>query len=793
MEPRDLSYLENRVEGNGAGRWDALRIPGLDTVSAVYRSNSSIAMAVKSEPAFPLQWHMQVAYTRTSKPHNSEFEKQKYGAIEATYCSGARVSAFSLLLEHPTDPAVPLSHWVEYPSVTTTRQLLARENATEGLPAFGKGSYTRHKARENATEGLPAFGKETIPIVLDGVYQSDEAVVNGAAMVMTMTGSYKERFGTRVPGSGLRYACIDELLTSAIFFNMLDAITVAPASQLPSCSTFPIFTEEPDKFQVEHILWASQSQYYEACSQLINDETAQAILESTSMAMSTSDIMTGYLKCAPMFGQEDYVIHALAAFSESNNGFMTFIDFLNDDFVAYVEYLKFALLEHLPWAIASTSELEFIFTTFNPPLNVLTKTTVLVQFDTVGNMDSSVDMVTFPMEFWNSFGGGWGIFFSIMCMIFVCGSIVSEIGESIAGGFSGYFSDGYNSLDVCRILLFSVTFCFELNYAFACQAIGDVFDDQKTLSQAAMADEVSGRIGTALAMSEAIRLLQSVNLLLHVIWILKYFRHPRLAVIRDTIVAAVNELGHFLIVFLTVYMIFVVMANRLYGQKIEAYSTLTRTFTSLFLILLGDFDYDILLETSTLGTVVFFWAYIFLCFFVLFNIILGIVVSTYDRIAETNDSQDTVWGEMIRVFLRRFEGCHERFLSTPAPTATSRSSQWNQGSNVPDEPWAEEHPGPSIPLHSTGGGQPEAPLRRDHPSDDDVTWSDVRPPKRQLRCKVAGTPCGEAGAVADPGAKPYLSMDLTDEASLAERNDVEVYLSGPQDNTKEDAVFVVAL
>ena len=44
----------------------------------------------------------------------------------------------------------------------------------------------------------------------------------------------------------------------------------------------------------------------------------------------------GYLKCASMTGVDPYVIHAMASYSEQDEGFVSTVDYTKGDFVAIV-------------------------------------------------------------------------------------------------------------------------------------------------------------------------------------------------------------------------------------------------------------------------------------------------------------------------------------------------------------------------------------------------------------------------------------------------------------------------
>ena len=69
----------------------------------------------------------------------------------------------------------------------------------------------------------------------------------------------------------------------------------------------------------------------------------------------------------------------------------------------------------------------------------------------------------------------------------------------------------------------------------------------------------------------------------------KAFRaNPRLNVVTQTLIDGSVDIGHFLVVFLTIFMAFVLCAQVLFGSRIKDFSTLPRAFNMAFRVLMGD-------------------------------------------------------------------------------------------------------------------------------------------------------------------------------------------------------------
>jgi len=118
------------------------------------------------------------------------------------------------------------------------------------------------------------------------------------------------------------------------------------------------------------------------------------------------------------------------------------------------------------------------------------------------------------------------------------------------------------------------------------------------------------------------------------VWILKYMRHPRLAVVTNTLHRSAGDLAHFAVLFAIIFGTYTVVANLFFGASLEGYHTFGKSVASCLLIILGDFDYAALVGVNPFGANLFFWTFIALCTLLLFNMIIGIVVAAYD--AERN-------------------------------------------------------------------------------------------------------------------------------------------------------------
>ena len=252
----------------------------------------------------------------------------------------------------------------------------------------------------------------------------------------------------------------------------------------------------------------------------------------------------------------------------------------------------------------------------------------------------AIQVESFPQDFFECYGGPFGFVLFSALMLGVTASVVSEVREMCKEGFLVYVTNGSNIVDWLRISLFVAQFTMELLFSLKSSSLRDLFEVHTESSQAELEHSADAAFTATSSIRDALDIIVTINLLLHLAWIMKYFRHPKLAIVRNTISKSCMDLAHFMVVFLIVYAIFLVMANCLFGQDIKSYSSMGNTFITLFLILLGDFDYGEISQAFPLGAVLFFCSFILVMSFVMFNIILGIVCAAYDEASATNDGDD---------------------------------------------------------------------------------------------------------------------------------------------------------
>jgi hypothetical protein len=139
--------------------------------------------------------------------------------------------------------------------------------------------------------------------------------------------------------------------------------------------------------------------------------------------------------------------------------------------------------------------------------------------------------------------------------------------------------------------------------------------------------------------------LVGLSILLFVVRVIKNLDfQEHLGLVSRTIVAAIPNILHFLLLFMLVFFGYAVVGHILFGHLHEPSSTISDSFEFLFLDMLIGYDpssYRNHFLQSTYREVFYLYEYSFIIilFMVLFNVLLGILIDTYIEVKEQIDQE----------------------------------------------------------------------------------------------------------------------------------------------------------
>ncbi|KAL4133740.1 hypothetical protein PRIC2_004057 [Phytophthora ramorum] len=155
-----------------------------------------------------------------------------------------------------------------------------------------------------------------------------------------------------------------------------------------------------------------------------------------------------------------------------------------------------------------------------------------------------------------------------------------------------------------------------------------------------------GRLTTVL------RILATVTILFLGIRILDTFRfHPRLNVLSHTISSSLHKFASFLVVFMIVVVTFALSGHFIFGDRADEFSSIKASLESCINILFGNFDYSAIEGLIVPVSIIYYWGYLIVSNLILLNMMLAIVLDTYEEVSEEayNDKTITSMGRMVRI------------------------------------------------------------------------------------------------------------------------------------------------
>jgi len=214
----------------------------------------------------------------------------------------------------------------------------------------------------------------------------------------------------------------------------------------------------------------------------------------------------------------------------------------------------------------------------------------------------------------------------------------------VTGTIRGVMRDMWNILDVLFIGILLLTIFLRISYfSMAERQQFDPFrDDYQEMSNIA-------------ASYALIFIIESATVFVCVVKSLKFFALQKdLMLLQMTLGQAFKDLLVFVAMTIILFVGFVVMGLNIFGMQAPSYNTIINTLGTLFLILLGEFDYAEMNAVSRLWAIIFFIIFVLFMFFVVLNIFLAILNDAYTVVHTQN-----IWEELEKrkpLFLReKFE------------------------------------------------------------------------------------------------------------------------------------------
>ena len=117
--------------------------------------------------------------------------------------------------------------------------------------------------------------------------------------------------------------------------------------------------------------------------------------------------------------------------------------------------------------------------------------------------------------------------------------------------------------------------------------------------------------------------------------LIQFFRYlsfdKRLGIVTATIKESLGSLLPILIIFLVVMFAYAILGTVMYGAHLNSWSNIAKSTSQLFLLILGEFgSYFDIMQINPILSTIFFWTYIAVAMFLLFNMVLAVIFTVYE-------------------------------------------------------------------------------------------------------------------------------------------------------------------
>ncbi|UJR08879.1 hypothetical protein I4U23_013134 [Adineta vaga] len=302
------------------------------------------------------------------------------------------------------------------------------------------------------------------------------------------------------------------------------------------------------------------------------------------------------------------------------------------------------------WIDRGTRVVFLDFTVYNANINLFCQIKLTVEFPASGGAVPSKSFSTVKLIRYVSSMDYFVLACEILFIIFTVYYTVEEILEIKHYRFH-YFKGIWNVLDIIIILISYICVAFNL---YRQQKVGQILDELLK-NQNSFAD-------FEFLTYWQIQFNNVVAFAVFLAWI-KIFKYvsfnKTMTQLSTTLSRCAKDVLGFSVMFMIVFLAYAQLGYLLFGTMVDDYKTFAISIFTLFRIILGDFDFNAILEAHRILGPIFFLTYVFFVFFVLLNMFLAIINDTYSEVKSDMTTQKSEF-ELGDYFKRSYDKMLER-------------------------------------------------------------------------------------------------------------------------------------
>lgn len=287
-------------------------------------------------------------------------------------------------------------------------------------------------------------------------------------------------------------------------------------------------------------------------------------------------------------------------------------------------------LQKLDWIDRQTRAVFVEVSLFNPNANLFAYVTILFEYLPSGNILPSIRIAPMSLIEYNSSYLALKVACNILYLIFIVYFMVKEIKELMKTKPKIlYFKRLWSYVEWAIVGFSWAAFAMYLYRIYEGDKISRQFKEYNSASSQGKLI----RLQSMANWNESLALCLGFCALLGTLKFLRLLRfNTRISIFVESMKQSLQELTGFFLLFMLMFMSFVQLLYLTLNDKISGFSTMIKTMQSCFEIMLGKFEVDPIWQANMVLGPLFFSIYNIVIIFILLNIFLTIVSTTFARV-----------------------------------------------------------------------------------------------------------------------------------------------------------------
>jgi hypothetical protein len=277
------------------------------------------------------------------------------------------------------------------------------------------------------------------------------------------------------------------------------------------------------------------------------------------------------------------------------------------------------------------------FFTFTPALSMFSSFKSFTEVTVGGRLETYVQSRNFRL--WTPHLVGYTVFFVIfmVAVLLYSYALIRNIRRAARVGalWSQCLFSGWFFIDVANVFIFYASFVVHIVW-IAQSASTNVQVWYPTLEERDAYPQALERI---LFLYQMEQYFNATNTVLCFVKLIKFTAlHSDVSAVISTLQRAKDTMLSVLIIFLLVVLAYAVAGTIVFGTFIpDDYSSVTKSFSSLLRLLVGDFDYESMRLVNGAIAGLFFWSFVILALFLMLSFVVGLLASEFGEERERID------------------------------------------------------------------------------------------------------------------------------------------------------------